>query len=237
MRRDFCDWYLSAQGQILKKNELEYLKKEVVVGYRQTVVQIGGLGWENDYIDVSSYPYFFVVDTDKYLNGDTKKIFSVAEALPFSCNSIDFIILPHLLEFEENCHQVLREIERVLKPEGHLIILGLNPWSLLAQKRFFWGKRTSFPWGSLLLRRSKVLDWLSLLNFKARVSAHFHIRSLFPKIPLLRIEKRPVISVGYAIKAIKRRYTLIPLKSYWIRKTRLAVACMADPKAINKIHK
>ena len=51
------------------------------------------------------------------------------EELPFASHSIDLVVLPHVLEFASEPHQVLREVERVLIPEGQLIICGFNPAS------------------------------------------------------------------------------------------------------------
>jgi ubiquinone/menaquinone biosynthesis C-methylase UbiE len=54
--------------------------------------------------------------------------------LPFATQSLDLVVLPHVLEFAAEPHQVLREVERVLIPEGQVIICGFNPSSL-------WGMR------------------------------------------------------------------------------------------------
>ena len=56
-------------------------------------------------------------------------------ALPFAAGSVDLVVLPHVLEFAANPHQVLREVERVLVPEGHVVIAGFNPVSLFGLKR------------------------------------------------------------------------------------------------------
>lgn len=56
------------------------------------------------------------------------------DELPFASASIDLVVLPHVLEFAEEPHQILREVERVLIPEGQVIICGFNPVSL-------WGAR------------------------------------------------------------------------------------------------
>ena len=48
------------------------------------------------------------------------------EELPFATHSIDLVVMPHILEFTEDPHQVLREVERVLVPEGHVVITGFN---------------------------------------------------------------------------------------------------------------
>ena len=50
--------------------------------------------------------------------------------LPFASHSLDLVVLPHVLEFSTDPHQVLREVERVLIPEGQVIICGFNPTSL-----------------------------------------------------------------------------------------------------------
>ena len=51
--------------------------------------------------------------------------------LPIATQSIDLVLLPHVLEFAEEPHAVLREVDRVMMPEGRLVIVGFNPWSLL----------------------------------------------------------------------------------------------------------
>ena len=48
--------------------------------------------------------------------------------LPFASQSIDVVVLPHVLEFADNPHQILREVDRVLMPEGHVLISGFNPF-------------------------------------------------------------------------------------------------------------
>ena len=56
--------------------------------------------------------------------------------LPFEAQSVDLLVMPHTLEFTSDPHRLLREAERVLMPEGRLIILGFNSLSL-------WGARQS----------------------------------------------------------------------------------------------
>ena len=56
--------------------------------------------------------------------------------LPFASDSIDLLVLPHVLEFAADAHQILREAERVLRPEGRLIISGFNPASLWGARQY-----------------------------------------------------------------------------------------------------
>ncbi|QWD75018.1 class I SAM-dependent methyltransferase [Polynucleobacter sp. TSB-Sco08W16] len=90
-----------------------------------------------------------------------------ATELPFANESIDLIVLPHVLEFASDPHQILREVDRVLRPEGRLVISGFNPASL-------WGARQYLsrlignpylPRDGQFISLIRVKDWLQLLNF------------------------------------------------------------------------
>lgn len=87
------------------------------------------------------------------------------DALPFASHSIDLAILPHVLEFHDDPHGILREIERMLIPEGQIIITGFNPLSL-------WGlnnrlnRSGEYPWNGNYLSIQRLKDWLKLLDFE-----------------------------------------------------------------------
>ena len=94
-------------------------------------------------------------------------------ALPFPANSLDLVVLPHTLELHADPHATLREVERVLVPEGRVVICGINPVSLwgLRQRRAHLYRR--FGWGSLYLPQEgefigywRLRDWLRLLSFE-----------------------------------------------------------------------
>ena len=94
-------------------------------------------------------------------------------ALPFPENSLDLVLLPHTLELSRDPHATLREVERVLVPEGRVVISGLNPASLwgLRQRRAHFYQRLGY--GDLFLPEAgefigywRLRDWLRLLNFE-----------------------------------------------------------------------
>jgi len=96
------------------------------------------------------------------------------EELPFASQSLDLVVLPHVLEFAAEPHQVLREVERVLIPEGQVIICGFNPASM-------WGVRQGvgrvvrsdfLPSAGEFISMPRLKDWLKLLNLGATRS-HF----------------------------------------------------------------
>ncbi len=87
------------------------------------------------------------------------------EHLPLPSESIDTVLLHHVLEFSPNPHQILRESSRVLVPHGHMIIIGFNPWSLQGLYKLCaqWITAGDF-WCRRSLRAGRVMDWLQLLD-------------------------------------------------------------------------
>lgn len=144
------------------------------------------------------------------------------DALPFPSQSMDLLVLPHLLELSRDPHETLREVERVLVPEGRVVIVGFNPASL-------WGLRQR--WGRVrqqvgLSRRPRFLprageffgywrlrDWLRLLSFEVERGAFGCWR---PPLASQRWLERfrwiepigerwwPVLGAVYVLVAVKR---------------------------------
>lgn len=86
--------------------------------------------------------------------------------LNYDNESVDLIILPFTLDYYENPHHLLREVERVLVNEGRLLVFGFNPYSL-------WGLRNKFSRFPYLpipnnkqISLQKTKDWLQLLSFE-----------------------------------------------------------------------
>jgi SAM-dependent methyltransferase len=87
--------------------------------------------------------------------------------LPFASESIDLISLPHVLEFAADPHQILREVDRVLRPEGRLVISGFNPASLWGARQYLSRLVGSpyLPRDGQFISLIRVKDWLQLLNY------------------------------------------------------------------------
>lgn len=225
MKRDFLfAYYETPRGKLLKDLEIGYLQSSILVSCKQTVLQIGGLGWENEFIDCSLYSQFIVLDSKALGSAEAKKIQAKAYNLPLQSDSVDMIILPHLLEFDARRFQTMREVERVLKPEGAVVILNFNPWSLWVRYQYLWDKRLADSWRGHFIPRRRVIDWLKLLNFEITTLSQFNLdtissnRSLFSALPF------SLSANAYAVKAIKRRYNIIPLTPVKNASPRLAVA-------------
>jgi len=121
----------------------------------------------------SRMPHTWLTDTQlpaKGYDSASKPLVVIQEfeELPFETASVDLVILPHVLEFAAEPHQVLREVERVLIPEGQVIICGFNPFSL-------WGARQVLgrmidahflPEEGEFIALPRIKDWLKLLNME-----------------------------------------------------------------------
>ena len=86
--------------------------------------------------------------------------------LPFSANSIDLVVMPHILEFHDDPHQILREVERILIPEGQLVITGFNPLSLWGLRQHLPNSPVTFPINGNYISVLRLKDWLQLLGFE-----------------------------------------------------------------------
>lgn len=86
--------------------------------------------------------------------------------LPFATQSVDLVVLPHILEFQADPHGILREVERILIPEGQLVIVGFNPRSLWGLRRRLPNCPREFPWNGDYLSVQRCKDWLQLLGFE-----------------------------------------------------------------------
>ncbi len=87
------------------------------------------------------------------------------EQLPLATGSVDLLLLPHVLEFADNPHQVLRDAERALVAEGHIVISGFNPVSFWGLRRACCEKR-GYPWRGRFISLMRLKDWLALLGFE-----------------------------------------------------------------------
>ncbi|WJF89456.1 class I SAM-dependent methyltransferase [Paraburkholderia bonniea] len=135
--------------------------------------------------------------------------------LPFEAQSVDLIVMPHTLEFTSDPHRLLREAERVLVPEGQLVILGFNSLSLWGARQSV-GKVTSRPFVPAthdLIAFTRLKDWIKLLGFDLErgrfgcyrpplASDQWLARYAFMEAAGDRWW--PIFGAAYMIKAVKR---------------------------------
>ena len=136
--------------------------------------------------------------------------------LPFASESLDLIVLPHVLEFATDPHQILREVDRVLRPEGRLIISGFNPASLWGARQYL-SRLVGAPYlprDGQFISLIRIKDWLELLNFSLD-RGHFGCyklplqgESVMGKMNFLeKMGNRwwPIFGAVFLVSAIKRQ--------------------------------
>jgi SAM-dependent methyltransferase len=171
------------------------------------------------------------------------------DALPFPNASIDLVVLPHSLELARDPHHTLREVERVLVPEGRVVIAGFNPASLwgLRQRAGVLRRSLGLAQGqSLYLPRAgefigywRLRDWLRLLGFEVEAGRFgcwrppVHTEKWLERYAWMdRLGDRwwPVLGAVYFVVAVKRvrGMRLIGLARSERRKPHAAPAVVAN---------
>ncbi len=212
MKRKFLfSFFETPQGKLLQVLERNYLKRSITVSYKQTILQIGGLKWESEFIDCTLYKNFRILDAKGRGSKEAVIICGKPHKLPIQSETVDLVLLPHLLEFDTNRFQTMREIERILKPEGEVVILNFNLLNIWVRLQFIWNIKISNSWYGYFISRSRISDWLQLLSFEILSTSEFTIDSILTSPGDFKFGKRTFFSMAYAVRAVKRQYTLIPL--------------------------
>lgn len=221
-------WFESDLGRLLAEQEAQCLNSRVATLFGYHVVQLGLPCKHQDLLKMSPARNRVVLGGE----GDSSGIDLQADShrLPFASDSVDGVVLPHTLDFAADPHQVLREVERVLIPEGKVLLCGFNPWSLWGLWRLVRLRSAVIPWCGHFFSGKRVQDWFSLLGFELEEVVYLHYR---PPISNLRIIQKlafmerlgehvyPLFGGVYVILAVKRELTMTPLRSKWRVKKRV----------------
>jgi SAM-dependent methyltransferase len=151
------NWFETPLGQYLIAREQAYFDHAVADIFGFHALQLGLCQY--DLLRANRMPFRCQAGSCS-----PARLLTDMQHLPIASQSIDLLILPHVLEFSANPHQILREVERVLMPEGRVIVSGFNPWSL-------WGLRAmldadGYPWCGKFINLPRLKDWLALLGFE-----------------------------------------------------------------------
>jgi SAM-dependent methyltransferase len=176
MSHDFIDicqqletWYKRPAGQYLLDQEKALAEKllEQVFGYH--LLQIGVT---RDQPLVNECGLNHRIYMGSSATGNVGLV-SESSLLPLANDSIDAVILHHALDFAPDPHQLLREVQRVLSPQGRVVIIGFNPWSLSGAASRLRGLAPGLLWrSSNRLSVHRVRDWLHLLGCEVETVRH-----------------------------------------------------------------
>ena len=162
------------------------------------------------------------------------------DALPLASGAVDVLVVPHVLEFTDDPRRVLREAERVLIGEGHIVVLGFNPWSWMGLCSLVRRWQGRAPWNGSRITAARVRDWLELLGFDIlrveRVGfrpplAHPGLSRRLAFAEQLGAFGLPALGNAYAVLARKRVEGVTPLRASWRARRNLVAGGVAEPSA------
>ncbi len=166
--QDWHDWLNTPLGEYVLARERAWLDTVTPDIFGFHAIQLGCP--ELDLLRESRIVHRLTVAPEA-VNGNEPTLRAQFHELPFEPQSIDLCVLPHVLEFTESPHEILREIDRVMRPEGRILIIGFNPWSLFGVKKLWagggrGGNGGRYPWQGQFVSLIRMKDWLQLLGFE-----------------------------------------------------------------------
>ena len=228
------DWYQTRLGKMLIQEEQQELDNILPDLFGYHLLQLGAA--VPSLLSASRILHKVVLDSERSSEILSSQLTGIPEQLPIQADSIDAVLLHHSLDVALDPRQVLREAERVLVPEGHLIILGFNPRSLWGLRRCLSFRSQEAPWGDRFLSVHRIKDWLALLGLEITTINYRFFRPPVGRSglsdKLLMLERWgqqwwPFLGGVYLLVAKKKVSTLTPIKPRW-RPQRSVVTSLGD---------
>ena len=234
------DWFAAPLGQSVLEMEKNRISRILPDLFGYHILQVNGQITEK-LLDSSRIQHKIVfAQEDNYKPGTNPDVLCKCNALPVASESIDVIVLPHVIEFSANPHQILRESERVLIGEGHLIVIGFNPYSFWGLWKFLLAWRAHVPWSGHYIELARLKDWLSLLDFEIIKAEKFYFRpplsnsKLMVKLSFLEQLGQfcwSYLGGVYLLVAKKRVVSMTPIKLQWQSRRHMISAGVIEPSA------
>ena len=211
-------WWASPAGRALIAAETLVVREALEDVFGWECLQIGAWGEGRQLLEACRTRHRAILARPG-LSPDAD-IFGRPSQLPVLGDSIDAVVMPHTLEFAGDPYAIVREADRVLVGEGHLVVLGFQPWSLWGQRARL--SRSGFPPGlRRVLSERRVREWLALLGYEVFAARRYLYRSPWAgglaegeqADRLLRRGLTFALPAGaYVLKARKQVYTLTPMR-------------------------
>ncbi|MDX1508082.1 MAG: methyltransferase domain-containing protein [Woeseiaceae bacterium] len=226
-------WLQTPLGESLLQVETRLIEEALDGIFGEECLQVGHWGDERAFLRFSRTQRSALIAPEAGETGPA----AVGEPhrLPVDSDSIDCVLLPHTLDYSERPHAVLREVHRVLRSDGHVVLLGFRPGGLWGLRRLIPGAGMP-PGADHLITDRRVRDWLELLDMRVQGNLKYFFRWPLPGLKggaSKTWERRgrrywPELSACYMLTAQKRIHTLTPVRPVWRDKPKV-VAGLAEP--------
>lgn len=230
-------WYAAHPGRWLLQFEQEQVDKWVSLIRGATVLQLGGMPDTFSVAQHNKQNYYFLSSHVEEVAHRGVDLLANYEELPFLPDSIDLILLVHVLEYAEHPTAVLKEIFDILAPNGKLLLFCFNPWSIWGAHKLF-VKSNQFPWQGKFISPARLQNWLISLGFSNLKDKTLCFRSPYNKHRLGRIAffcevlgQITLPMLGAVNVFLVEKKVLQPLKQqrYQWRKQRVANSRIIEP--------
>ncbi|WP_296695686.1 class I SAM-dependent methyltransferase [Thiocapsa sp. UBA6158] len=223
------DWYRLPLGAEVAALESACVQRLLSDTFGYYLVQIGVTESFRDAMASSRIRHRILMPCEQPSGHGGREIVGLPSRLPLASDSIDALLLPHTLDFSPDPQAVLREAERVLIPEGRVILLGFNALSAWGLWSLLHGSGTQVPWCGHFRTAFQIEVWLSMLGFDIERREHIMFRPPFRRalgpscaaFDTLGRRLWPILGGVYLIRAVKRVATLTPLRPAWGRRSLL----------------
>jgi hypothetical protein len=125
--RALNDYFKTPRGQSLAEAfsiQLAQFKQHLNPG---SLLQLGVCG-DNQWLSDTAFKHIWCATP--CLDAPEAALVTTPLHLPLQQHSVDVVMAPMVLELLGRNHTVLDEIDRVLRPMGHVVFFGINPLSL-----------------------------------------------------------------------------------------------------------
>lgn len=226
------DWLQTPLGEALLRQEARVVEEALDGIFGEDCLQLGMWGDRHTFTRFTRTQHCSVIAETAL--GEPSAIADL-HRLPVENDSIDAILLPHTLDYSDRPHAILREVDRVLRRDGRLIILGFKPGGLWGLRRLIPGAGIP-PGADHLISDRRLKDWLQLLDMRIERTLRYFFRWPLPGNKARasnQWEHRgqawwPELSACYMLSAQKRVSTLTPVRPLWRRKPKV-VAGLVEP--------
>ena len=166
MNNDLQSWFETSLGAYLLDFEQHYFDQEVADVFGFNAFQLGLSA--QDFLRANRMPLQCRLSSglEPIASEHGTRMQVDFHSLPILSSTADLVLLPHVLEFSDNPHQVLREVARILMPEGHVIVSSFNPWSMWGARQAFERSSDAFPWRGQFINLPRLKDWMALLGLE-----------------------------------------------------------------------
>lgn len=127
MQKAIETWYASAFGQQVLKAEQQQVEQLISDKFGYYVVEFTDAVSHFNVLSPIARKFSLSLMPNK---NPQQSLTAELTALPFIPDSVDMIIMPHILEFIAEPEHVLEQVWTSLMPNGYVLIMSFNPYSL-----------------------------------------------------------------------------------------------------------